>query len=277
MINDVEGVRAALQPTMLAGRPVTQASAGCLRVVGIEPRDMLPAWRAARAALPTTGRWPVFLPGDLGRLADLPEPVVADVAALDRAAQTIDPWPAVTTAWPDEPVDADDLHLCVPTFDGVDLLAEVRQHFASPTTWSVDRWVYDRVIADPRLLPQAQAQAEHRVGTGWWYEPRTVELWFLPTPHPHLAAAWLSYHGTLGQPEVLAAALWQWHQRWGAELVANWSTMLQFVVSRRPALGDEAWELAGQHKALANHLEDDQWLVALALTRSDEWALHDRP
>lgn len=277
MINDVEGIRAALQETALGGLPFEQAPGGCLRVTGVRPRDVLPAWEAARTALPVTGRWPVFRSNDFGELDRLPMPAAVDLRAFDRAARSVDPWSAVDTAWPDEPVDADDLYLCVPTFEGVDLLAEARRHFASPTTWSVDRWVYGRVMADPQLLGQAQDEAEHLVGTRWWYEPRTVELWLLPTPHPHLAAAWVYYYATAGHPGVLAAALWQWHQTWGAELVAAWGTMLQFVVSRRPSLGDEAWELAGQHKTFANHLEADQWLVALALTRSNAWFLHDRP
>jgi hypothetical protein len=68
----------------------------------------------------------------------------------------------------------------------------------------------------------------------------------------------------------LAAALWQWHRTWGAELVAAWRTMLQFVVDRRPTLGEQAWQLAGQHKTFANHLEVDQWQVAFALTQITE-------
>ncbi|MEU4624680.1 hypothetical protein AB0G04_32500 [Actinoplanes sp. NPDC023801] len=49
--------------------------------------------------------------------------------------------------------------------------------------------------------------------------------------------------------------------------------MLQFIAERRPQPGQQAWELAGQLMAL----ECEQWQLAIALTRSGEWFLHDRP
>jgi hypothetical protein len=201
VIDGVEGVRAALQDTVLSGLPVEEAPGDCLRVAGISPRDVLPAWRAARSVVPVTGRWPVFRSNDYGELDRLAGHPAVDITALDDAAQSVDPWSAVSNAWPDEPVDADVLHLYVPTFEGVDVLAEARQQFASPTTGSVDRWVHDRTLADPQLRAQAFAKAEHLVGTRW-YEPQTVQLWLLPTPLPYLGAAWVDYHATLGQPEV---------------------------------------------------------------------------
>jgi hypothetical protein len=50
------------------GLPVEQAPAGCLRVTGVRPHDVLRAWEAARTALPITGRWPVFRSNDFGEL-----------------------------------------------------------------------------------------------------------------------------------------------------------------------------------------------------------------
>jgi hypothetical protein len=261
----------------LGGLPVEETPSGCLRVTGISPRDVLAAWRAARSVVPVTGRWPVFTSNDFGRYDPLGTPRAVDLTALDDAARSVDPWSAVTSAWGDEPIEADELCLYVPTFEGVDLLTEVRQQLRSPTTGGVDRWVFDQVVADPRLRAQAFVRAESLRARSW-HEPRSVELWLLPTARPHLAAAWVHYNATLGLPaEVLAAALWQWHQAWEAELVATWDTMLQFVVGRSPILGEEAWLLAGQQKTFANHLEDDQWLVALALTQATTWFLHDRP
>jgi hypothetical protein len=110
----------------------------------------------------------------------------------------------------------------------------------------------------------------------------------LPTPVQWLAPAWFNYWGAIskanridrgGDPgrDGLAAAIRQWEQQWGAELVASWGTMLQFVVSRRPALGEQAWQLALQHLAVGGSLQTPAWELALALTRSDAWFLHDRP
>jgi hypothetical protein len=53
--------------------------------------------------------------------------------------------------------------------------------------------------------------------------------------------------------------------------------MLQFVVGRQPALGEQAWQLALQHLAVGGSLLTPPWELALALTRSDAWFMHDRP
>jgi len=36
-------------------------------------------------------------------------------------------------------------------------------------------------------------------------------------------------------------------------------------------------ELAGQLKAVGGSLQMEQWMLALAVSRSDAWFLHDRP
>ncbi|GAA0811136.1 DUF4253 domain-containing protein [Spirilliplanes yamanashiensis] len=95
--------------------------------------------------------------------------------------------------------------------------------------------------------------------------------------------AWVSYYGA-STPDrdgygAWAAAMRQWQRRWGAELVAAWGTMLQFVVSRQPPPGERAWELAGQHMALGQSLMMGltQWQLAFALATGDAWFLHSRP
>ncbi|GAA0812005.1 DUF4253 domain-containing protein [Spirilliplanes yamanashiensis] len=106
-----------------------------------------------------------------------------------------------------------------------------------------------------------------------------MQLVLLPTTSQWLAPAWVSYFGAArenGYP-AWAAALRQWDERWGAALVAAWGTMLQFVTERRPAPGPQAWDLAGQLMAIGGSLQCEQWQLALALTRSDAWFVHDRP
>lgn len=282
MIDDRRGIERALRGTLLAGLPVEQVAGRSFRIHGIAPGDVLPAWRAARGLLPVTGRYPVFLSDDFGRLGPLlggvvPEPDADRLVALDRAVRAEDPWTA-TGAWPDEPLEVDDLCLYVPEFDGADLLDEAEATLSAPTMWSVDRWVYDRVRGDPDLLCQAERRTDYLVGTSYWFTPASVELWLLPVDQSHLAAAmWVDYFPLVGRPEALGAALWRWHEAHGAGLVASWGTMLQFVATRRPAPGDEAWELARQHKEFASHLEPAGWEMALTLARSDEWFLHSRP
>jgi hypothetical protein len=76
---------------------------------------------------------------------------------------------------------------------------------------------------------------------------------------------------------ALAAALREWHERCGAELVASWGTMLQFVVNRPPASGQDAWDVGQQILSLACSHQDPAWHLALALERTRTWFLHCRP
>jgi hypothetical protein len=54
-----------------------------------------------------------------------------------------------------------------------------------------------------------------------------------------------------GGNEPPVAVLHDWYQRFGAELVAHWGTMLQIVVSRRPGDPEAAWHLALEHELIA--------------------------
>ena len=57
--------------------------------------------------------------------------------------------------------------------------------------------------------------------------------------------------GALGSVGRLIAVLRSWNERFGAELVANWGTVLQFVVDRPPVTTEQAWPLAVEHIAVA--------------------------
>ena len=72
-----------------------------------------------------------------------------------------------------------------------------------------------------------------------------------------------------------------WEQRYGAELVANWGTMLQLVVSRPPGTIEDAFALACEHQvfsvstlglpgvSIRNH--------ARSLLHRHDWFFHERP
>ena len=73
-----------------------------------------------------------------------------------------------------------------------------------------------------------------------WYEPRPndpVGLVLLPIAEPCDAAAYLSFFGAEGdgRHEGLVRLMRDWQQRYGAQLVASWGTMLQFAVTSPPA------------------------------------------
>jgi hypothetical protein len=270
-------VVAALEGTVLAGRAVEAGLGGALVVSDVGPSEILPAWQVARAAVPRTGRWPVFT--GAGDRLDEPESWT-DVADLDRAARTVDPWSVLRrNVWDDDPLDRSGVEHYVTECVGADRLPQAAAQVPVPTLAELDRWVYDTVLADPDLADRVRHMFQYLIGTGNWFTPKRVQLVLLPTPHPWLAPAWTSYHGALTAElmQACAAAMYQWHQRWDAELVACWGTMLQFTVERQPDLGEPAWELAGQLMALGESLQEERWMLAMAVTESDAWFLHDKP
>ncbi len=226
--------------------------------------------------MPITGRWPVFtLPGVLGH-----EPDADELADLVQVVQTLDPWSVYRRYRRDDVQDQGDVERYVQTFLGDDMLTRAIEELTPPTTSAaLQRWTYDTLIADGQLASRAFSGSEYLVGTARWHTPPQVQLVLLPTTSQWLAPAWVPYFGAdrdNGIP-ALAAAIWQWEQRWGAALIAAWGTMLQFTAQRRPQPGPPAWELAGEQLAVGGSLQCEQWQLAIALTRGDAWFLHDRP
>ncbi len=268
----------ALRGSLLDGLPVEEGIAGTLIVDDVDPRRLLEAWRAARAALPATGRWPVFtLPGGLCW-----EPTDDDVATLAAAAHAIDPWSVYERYDRGEPLDDWSVLDYIGTFLGSGVLAEAPVGQTPPVTQrGLERWTYDRIAADPDLHAAMQRKYGELATTAAWMSWDAVQLVLLPTDKQWLAPAWISYFGAAcsNGSEAWAAAMIQWNRQWGAELVAGWGTMLQYVVRRQPPPGDRAWELAGQLMALGGSLMMgmEQWQLACALSVGDAWFLHDRP
>ncbi|MFE9959731.1 DUF4253 domain-containing protein [Micromonospora sp. NPDC005299] len=273
---DLRTIAAALHGTVLEDHPVEEGIGGTVIVDEVDPSRLLEAWRAARAVTPTTGRCPVFtLPGDLHH-----EPTPAEIDDLARAARAIDPWAAFRRHRDDRPMEPWRIESYVSAFLGAERLPLAAGPLAAPTSEpELDRWLYDTLLADPVLADLARGWYEPLVGTRTWHPMREVQLVLLPTTSPWLAPAWVGYFGAIfpGGPEAWAAAMRQWHRHWGAELVAAFSTTLQFVVSRQPQPGPPAWELAGQLLAVGGSLQHEQWQLAMAVARSDAWFLHDRP
>lgn len=118
-----------------------------------------------------------------------------------------------------------------------------------------------------------------------WFDPRgdRVGLALLPVSRPADALAYLSFFGADGDGghEALIRLAREWENRYGAELVANWGTMLQLVVARPPDSLDEAFDLAAEQAQVApcttvlpgegiRHLARHLW-------RGERWFLHERP
>ncbi|GAA0802113.1 DUF4253 domain-containing protein [Spirilliplanes yamanashiensis] len=279
-------VTAALAGTRLEGLPVKHGPQGAAVVEAIPPASVLTAWQEACALVPVTGRWPVVVTGEFegswARSDPEPAPSEAELAALDEAARTLDPW----SAWPlfdDTEISLEDPERSVAGFlaagmSGTGLSeADVRRLPSPITEHDLERLVYDRVRSDPAWEARVRIEAHHHMTSAFWYTPADVSLLLLPTTSAWLAPQWVHFFGALGESKELAAALWQWQSRWDARLFASWGTMLQFVVHRPPEPGEDAWELAGQFKRLACYLSMTRWEVATVLPSAGTWFVHCRP
>jgi hypothetical protein len=272
----VGDLRKVLAGTVLGGCQVSPTDGDVILVAGLEqtPEALLEAWRAARGLVKATGRWPVLIGVD----EILGAPSAAELTELEASVPAQDPW-LVLDAFVDElPLGRDDLVAWEGELGDAELLVDAEGQLGFPTTWpAFDRWVYERALASAGLMSRAMDRASYWTGTQSWLWGLEAQLVFLPTTRSWLAPAWLSFLGAAGQTLELSAAMWQWDQLYGAELVASWGTVLEFFVARSPALGEQAWKLAGQLKALGGNLGMPRWELALALTSSDAWFLHDRP
>jgi hypothetical protein len=111
-------------------------------------------------------------------------------------------------------------------------------------------------------------------------EPQALIL--LPTLHCWEALAYIHWYGaeTCGTETAIAMLRW-WCEKYGAELVAHYGTMLHISIAHRPSNIDEAFRLAWEQEALAPcttalpgiSLRDH----ARTLLATDKWFLHERP
>lgn len=115
-----------------------------------------------------------------------------------------------------------------------------------------------------------------------WFEDEAAVLVFLPIDSGWDALAYLSWYGASDFGSEYYIALGRsWEERFGAELVAHFGTMLQCLVSNPPKTFVEAWPLAVEHDLVAGctlslpgiKLRD----YAHSLIGWEKWFLHDRP
>lgn len=276
MMTEPSEVASVFAGTPLAGLPTDRGPGETILVRDVPPDQLVDAWRTAHALVPAIGRWPILLADNLEALFD--RPTTAELADCDRTARTLDPWP-IFHPWSDTAVTADDLAFHTTGWaSDLDLTNEALRQVPLPTTEQViGRWVYDRVRTDPDLTSHVQQHAQQFLQADFWFTPDRVWLLLPPTAHPWLAMMWVDFYGAEAGPDEFHAALWQWHQRRGAHLVACWGTMLQFLVSRPPAPGDQAWNTASQIMGMASHLDLHTWELATALPDGRAWFIHSRP
>lgn len=138
-------------------------------------------------------------------------------------------------------------------------------------TWELENVPNERLLTAPDLTYLE------------WYDmtsAETIPLLLLPTQLSWNILAYMHFWGAINSAEEIAI-LKYWHDRYGAELVAHYGTMLQFYVTNKPQTLMEAFELASEHYEFAF----DTFILpavsirehARALLHIDRWFLHDRP
>lgn len=293
-------LQAALADTMLGGRGVRRLAIPNGEValaVDIEGSETLEAWRAGRQVVDQTGRWPVAVAAwDYGRAVDesvfagwylppgTPPPDPRELAARARSLSHDDAlafFPGNDAYWDEdwEPQVRWQLDQTRYHFGEAPPLEEVFALDLRPRMGELEAWLMEWEEA---RRPTTQPVDGGHLG---WFDPSPdhCALIFLPTNVSDDAVTYVPFYGaeTPDTAAALAAVLRSWRERYGAELVASWGTMLQFVVARPPNTLSDAFALAleQEHVALPtlglagvtvrNH--------ARALLERSTWFLHDRP
>jgi Domain of unknown function (DUF4253) len=148
-----------------------------------------------------------------------------------------------------------------------------------------DELALERVLLDWEEGVRPTNPPELDISFGW-YDPPSVDrigLVLLPVTEPCHAAAYLSFFGAEGpgRHESLTRLMSSWQHRYGAQLVANWGTMLEFVAESPPTTLEDAFELAAEHVRVApcTTILPGEGVRGLArhLWRGEHWFLHERP
>jgi hypothetical protein len=167
--DDLERIEAALTGTPLAGLPVGHGPAGTILVADIEPDGLHEAWQAAEALVPITGRRPIMVTDDFTTTVTLrpaPEPGLAEseLREFAEAAASSDPWLTYRSYAEDDEVEEGQAEYYVRGAARLDLLplvSDVPLPAARPT---LERVLYDRLLADPdrhaRVLASVRVVAQ---------------------------------------------------------------------------------------------------------------------
>jgi hypothetical protein len=312
MIDTIDALSRLLESTPLAGRQLAELavldSGELAFAVRIGPDELETAWRSARGLLEATGRWPVavsipatcaswqaslvdadlfnrFFFEEAENTADIsPQGVLAAAAKADVPA-FLERLAGMQAA--DGPLEQDEIEEALAntrnSCGSAPELAEVSEALSSGSTDS-DRYRLEQMLlaweaahCDASAQPADTAYQQWMQGEGY-----PSALLFLPTPHPWDALAYLHYFGASPMGSEYYIALGRiWQQRFGAELVAHYGTMLQVVTSRRPVTPESALQLAREHDLAALDTLSRPGVSlrdhARYLLAHDRWFLHQRP
>ncbi|MHB1568386.1 MAG: DUF4253 domain-containing protein [Solirubrobacteraceae bacterium] len=282
VVSDANMLSELLLATPLGGRAVRvlEHDAGDATLsVGIDAEELLACWSAARGIIDQTGRWPVAALSwshvarlDQARLgrpgSGAGERALAEIRAAQFPAQ---PFSDYLTFH---------LNATRQRCGAAPAESQIRRSLEpdAPEV-ALELWLMD--WEDQNFPGLGAADATYLD----WLPARDALLMFPPTAS---GPQTLVYHGFWSAESVpgvtterLIAILDYWQARYGAELVANFGTILQFVVARPPETVDEAWDLAVDQGMLAPDTFNRAGVPARdharLLVGRRTWLLHHRP
>lgn len=271
----------------------------------LEIGEVEKCWRAARALLDKTGRWPV---------------VTMFYGPGGGPAQEIDAEGIFSRFYYEEAPDSDDVSPrgLIAAADDVDLdgfIARKRAH-DEERGWSLDEMIDFQLEATLRAVGKAPTANEVRKARldgkpltsdlelerwllewelanggmrdpsegrhAWFDGDESFALLFLPTAQPWDTLAYINMFGTsdYGSENYIAMGR-RWHQRYGAELACHYGTMLQSFVTRPPTDPREAFALSAEHLLMAPCTFHTSGTTlrhhAAGLVGHDRWFFHERP
>ena len=305
MITTEDELRALLSTTSLSERPVT--SVPVLKTdetafaIDIRPAEIDSAGQTLRDLVDQTGRWPIVSSAwgstsdsldrrlaeedPFSRFFFKEAPGADDVSprALIKKSKLVDPEQFVAQldarsaihmndGWAADWLE-EELDTCMATIGRLPEQDELDDDIANPVL-RVDRWIYEQLLNSGKPPENVVTQVE-------WYEPDNAYMMLLPVTCGWDALAYYHFFGAQEGSEYYIAVGKRWEERFGAELVCHYGTMLQCRVLNPPTNPSDAWQLAREHDLLSsNTLGSTGTSVrdyARGLTSINRWFLHDRP
>jgi Domain of unknown function (DUF4253) len=313
MLNTSASIIALLEGTILEGQTVIPLeipeSSHCAFAIAVDDSQSLAAWHLMRSRLELTNRYPVLVVPWLSSPKGWEQEVLEN-NFFSRFYYQEEPFqgdhqdtsPAAIIARVPQ-VNLEDFLAKPPTLYEDDLptvvdfaLAETARRFgSSPDQAELQQLIQDGAIASQRALEKwlfdwelqnsdpEQASIASDISYLDWYKPHSPPiLILLPTTDSWNALAYLHWYGagSIGS-EVASRFLQRWSQRYSAELVCHYGTMLQFQVEKPPTTPVAAFELAWEQYALAPYTLQASGISlrdhARSLLSIHRWFLHERP
>ena len=270
-------------------------------VLGVDVRsadEVLDAWRTVERLLPLTRRWPIIagmVDVSAQPLFDLSTLPSTDRSESARLALRVFAEHEKAKAHADDEIEGrtrtyrdfltfhigNTEHRCGEAPSEAEITGALPD---SASEVALDRWLMN--WEEQRQPTTGQEGGGH---LGWFFASDGPQLILTLAPSGPLTLAYTGFWGFEPTTEYgfghslagLIAVLRYWEDRYGAKLVANWGTVLQFVVERPPESLDAAWDLARQQHLIAPDTFARAGLAtrahARALLDRRDWLLHSRP